>query len=115
MKVPVMNGIALNTVKDVFDALAEHAGSEESLEETGIFDNLMPAIVGFSNDNRVIYDYNKILEVYEERDGMTEEEAIEFIEFNTMRVLPYMDRQPIILYPPDEYVEEKEDGSYEGN
>lgn len=103
MKTPIINGIELNTVDDVFEALGEHAGSD--FESTGVFDNLNPAIVGFSHDNRVIYDYKKIVQVFMERDGMTEEEAIEFTEFNTMRTLPYMGKQPVILYPLDGYKE----------
>lgn len=38
-----------------------------------------------------------------EEDGMEYSEAIEFIEYNTIRAIPYMGgRGPIILYPIDE-------------
>lgn len=110
MKTPVINGIALKTVKDVERALIEHAGSESDIEGAGIFDGLMPAVVGFTYDNRVIYDYEKILEVFQERDGMTEEEAIEYVDFNVLRTLPYMGRQPVILYPLDCYEEDQHEG-----
>lgn len=39
-----------------------------------------------------------VLELMNE--GMTEEDAIEYIDYNTLRSLPYMgDRCPIVLYP----------------
>lgn len=112
MKTPVIDGIELKTVEDVEKALIEHAGGEDEASGAGMFDDLCPAIVGFSHDNRVVYDYEKILEVFRERDGMTEEEAIDFVEFNTLRSLPYMSRQPVILYPLDCY---KEDTTHEGD
>lgn len=34
-----------------------------------------------------------------ENDDMTEEEAVEFIEYNTIRSLPYYDEAPIIVRP----------------
>jgi len=33
-----------------------------------------------------------------DEDGMTEEEAMEFIDYNTIRALPYYESAPIILY-----------------
>lgn len=114
MKTPVINGIELNKVEDVFEALAIHAGGESESAGAGAFDDLSQAVVGFSNDNRIIYSYDKIVEIYMERDGMSEEDAVEFVECNTMRTLPYMHRQPIILYPLDGYREdEKEKGNEE--
>lgn len=104
MKTPVMNGMELNTVEDVFEALTEHAGCE--CPGTGALDGLCGAVIGFSHDNRVVYDYEKILENYMERDKMTREEAEEFVEYNTMRVLPYMHVQPVILFPLDGYKED---------
>ena len=65
-----------------------------------VFDSpdYLDAFLGISDDNRAIYDYDKMVESLMKKDGMTEEEAIEFIEFNTIRSLPYYDNCPIILY-----------------
>ena len=56
------------------------------------------ALVGVSEDNRAIYDFDKMVEGLVKHDGMTEEEAIEWIEYNTVRSLPYNEAAPIILY-----------------
>ena len=49
-------------------------------------DGLDKAIVGtvssFGRKETVLYSIKKILEIMMERDGMTEEEALEFFEFN---------------------------------
>ena len=57
------------------------------------------ALIGVSIDNRAVYDYMKMLECLRE-DGMTDEEAVEFIEFNTLRALAYAGPAgPIIFHP----------------
>lgn len=58
------------------------------------------AFVGIINDDRAVYDFDKMIEHLMIEDGMTDLEAIEFIEFNTIRALPYYGSQaPIIIYP----------------
>ena len=39
-------------------------------------------ILGIDTKGRVVYSVNKIVETFMERDGMTDEEAIEFFDFN---------------------------------
>ena len=46
------------------------------------------ALIGVSIDNRAVYDYSKMLEC-RRADGMTDDEAVEFIEYNTMRAIAY--------------------------
>ena len=43
------------------------------------------AIAGASDCGKLIYDYQKIVSIYE-KEGMTQEEAVEFIDFNVMGV-----------------------------
>lgn len=51
-----------------------------------------------------MYDFEKMVECLQEEDGMDEMDAIEFIEYNTIRALPYMGAMaPIVLYPVIEY------------
>lgn len=58
------------------------------------------ALVGVSEDNRAIYDYNKMVEWLMETEGFTEEEAADWISYNTIRALPYFGEDaPIIMYP----------------
>ena len=58
------------------------------------------ALIGVSDDNRAIYDYNKMVEWLVKKESFSEEEAIDWIEYNTVRSLPYVgDKAPIIMYP----------------
>lgn len=73
------------------------AGHEDAIVlENPAYDE---AIEGISEDGRVIYDYGRMVECLVAEDGMTEEEAADFIAYNTVRALPYMGpKAPIILY-----------------
>ena len=51
-----------------------------------ILDGLDDALVGVSDCGRLIYDYNKTVKIFMNRDGMTTEEAIEWIDYNVMGV-----------------------------
>jgi hypothetical protein len=56
------------------------------------------AIIGVSDDGRAVYDYNKMVAAAMDQEGWTEEEAIDWIEVNTLRSLPYTENAPIIVY-----------------
>ena len=43
------------------------------------------AIAGESDCGKIIYDYKKIVSIYEKQ-GMTQEEAVEWIDYNVMGV-----------------------------
>ena len=59
------------------------------------------ALVGVTEDNRAVYDFNKMVEwLLETEDFDNPVDAIEWIEYNTIRALPYMGPDaPIIMYP----------------
>ena len=58
------------------------------------------ALIGVSNDGRAVYDYEKMIECLMDKEGWTDEESVEWIEYNTYRALPYMGTDaPIIVYP----------------
>lgn len=69
-------------------------------ENSIIFDNPSydSAIIGISEDERVIYDYDKMINYLVTEDDMTIEEASDFISYNTIRSLPYVENHPIIMY-----------------
>jgi hypothetical protein len=78
----------------------------EQLVEMGFEDTILlenpdydSAIVGYDVvTGKVIYSYDLMIEHLMTVDEMTEEEAIEFIEYNTVRAIPYMgEKSPIIL------------------
>ena len=58
------------------------------------------ALIGVTDDNRAVYDFNKMVEWLVETQNWTSEEAIEWIEVNTIRALHYFGADaPIIMYP----------------
>ena len=58
------------------------------------------AIVGITYDNNhVIYDVDKFIDLMMVQDGMTHEEAEDWVSYNTARVIPYMGEcAPILMY-----------------
>ena len=58
------------------------------------------ALIGVTHDDRAVYDYNLMVQQLVEEEDFTEEEAMEWIDYNTVRALPYMEPgAPVILYP----------------
>ena len=80
-----MNNTDLNAI------LLDNIGDEEELQKIVQFENpdYANAVIGISDDNRLIYSFDKMVECLMNQDNMSEEEAIEFIEYNTIRALPY--------------------------
>lgn len=75
--------------------------SDWNLDNAVVFENPSydTAIVGYDiHSKRIIYDYNLMIYYLEVNEEMTEEEAAEFIDFNTIRSLDYIENAPIILY-----------------
>ena len=71
-------------------------------EDALVFDNLAydKAIIGITTDDRVVYDYDKMVEDLVVNEDFTLEEAIEWIDYNTIGILPYSeDNRPIVMYP----------------
>ena len=67
-------------------------------EDAVILPDFEPALIGVTTDGTAVYDYEKMLEVLVVRDGMTEEEAADYISYNTLRALPYAgEMAPIII------------------
>lgn len=86
----------LKTEEDVKNLIEEY-----EYEDVLIFSNpdYASAFVGISYDNRAVYDYDKMIKYLMDRDGMTDIEAVEFIDYNTIRSLSYYgDSTPIIIY-----------------
>ena len=53
--------------------------------------------IGTTHDGRLIYDFHKMIEYLMDEDGLEELEAIEFIEYNTLRALPYYNGSPLVV------------------
>ena len=58
------------------------------------------ALIGVSEGGSAVYDFEKMVKWLVDTQNFSEEEAVEWIEYNTIRALPYMgENAPIIMYP----------------
>ena len=57
------------------------------------------AIVGVTTDNHVVYDYNAMLAYLVVKEKMTVEEAMEWIDYNTLQTYSSTGLMPIVMYP----------------
>lgn len=76
------------------------AGFEDVIYFDATYDS---ALIGISSNHRSVYDYEKMLKCLM-KDGASEEEAMDWIDYNTIGVLPYVDddnKYPIIIYSND--------------
>lgn len=82
-------------------------GAEERLLDAGYEDvkylvnfSYDDALIGVSHDGRAIYDFDLMVEWLMQEEDWTDDEAVEWIEYNTIRALPYFGEEaPIIMYP----------------
>lgn len=69
--------------------------------ETILFENpdYSTAFIGISQDDRAVYDYELMVKHLIKTDNMEYDDAVEFIEYNTIRSLPYVENSPIVCKP----------------
>ena len=86
----------LKTIDDLVELI-----NDCGYEDIVIFNNpdYASAFVGVSDDNRAIYDYEKMIKHLIKEWNCDNMEAIEFIDYNSIRSLPYYENAPIIMYP----------------
>ena len=64
-------------------------------------------IVGVTTDGRLVYSYDRLAEALSEANKWSREDAVDWIEFNTLRSLPYIGpRAPVVMndLDPDEFL-----------
>ena len=61
------------------------------------------AIIGVSHDDRVVYDYDKMIEHLVNTEGMSVNDAADFVSYDTIRSLSYAGSDaPIVMYGLDD-------------
>lgn len=85
--------------------IAELYGNDVIVFDNPSFDR---SIIGISHDDRVIYEWDKMVEELMADEGMSWVDSEEFISYNTARALPYIgNNSPIILmYSRENILEE---------
>lgn len=85
------------TLEELKDILVEMEYPESVVFEDPDY---LPAIIGVDDSTgAVIYDFDLMVQHLMDADGMEELDAVEFIEYNTIRALPYIREgvPPIIM------------------
>lgn len=64
------------------------------------------ALIGVSENYEAVYDWELMIEWLMKEEGWSVEDAIDWVEYNTIRALPYMGHgAPVVQYPEDELIE----------
>ena len=80
---------------------AEDRLLENGYEDVVILSNYSydDALIGVTHDNRAVYDFDKMVQWLVDTQGFTQDEAVEWIEYNTIRALEYAGPEaPVIVY-----------------
>ena len=82
-------------LRDAIAAYGEDMEQELILLDNHDYDG---SIVGITEDGRVVYDYEAMVEEYMNDESCPEEDAREWLDYNTLRAIPYMgEHAPVIL------------------
>lgn len=79
-----------------FDKLADYDLTQIKFLTDYAYDD---ALVGITEDNRAIYDYDRMVKWLVDEEGFEESSAEEWINYNTLRALDYSGpNSPIIMH-----------------
>lgn len=83
---------------------------EDNEQEIKILDG--PAydksIIGITSSGVLVYDYESMVEEFMEDNNCSYDEAMEFVDYNTMRALPYFgEGTPIVIIDTLDSIKEK--------
>ena len=95
------DSIIENPIFNSVDELREYLEAQGH-EGTVFFENpsFVKAITGITDSEQLIYDYALMIAAAMEEEGWDEESAVEWIEYNTLRSIPYMGcYHPIVSLP----------------
>ena len=90
-----------NPIFNSVDELREYLEAQGH-EDTLFFENpsFVKAITGITDSEQLIYDYDLMIAAAMEEEGWDAESAIEWIDYNTLRSIPYMGcYHPIVSLP----------------
>lgn len=74
---------------------------EELDDETIVFDNpsFDNSIIGITTDGQAVYSYDLMVKELMEDENLSEQDAIDWIEYNTLRSIPYAGTMaPIVVF-----------------
>jgi hypothetical protein len=92
---------------DIKRQIADIVGDDQDVLNTIIIlegNEFADGFIGLSTDNRAVCSYDKLVDSLSRSNNWSTDEAIDWLEYNTIRSLPYLgDKSPIIIHEPVEY------------
>lgn len=87
-----------NNSQELHEWLCEH----EHSETTTFGEYYLSAIIGITEEGNLVYSYSKMVEQEMEDYDISLDDAVEYINYNAIRTVPYMkDKPPVIVYDMD--------------
>lgn len=91
------------TNDELKDILRDTVMDEDELDKIIVLegDEFADGFIGLTTDNHCVYGYERMIESLCKHNNWDETEATEWVEYNTMRAIPYMSSvgyEPIIIY-----------------
>lgn len=84
------------SLKELKEWLCENFHEDTAVLES---EDFIPAIIGISEDERLVYSHELMVKQLMRNQGMDYEEAVDFISYDIIRMLPYAgEYAPIIMY-----------------
>jgi hypothetical protein len=81
--------------RKALEALAKDRDVEVIILDNHAYDK---SIIGITDDGRLVYSFDKMVEEYVEDEGVDDIQAMEWLEYNTIQSLPYMGvHAPIVI------------------
>lgn len=100
LRLPRSNMI-IKELREEIESVANQFETSVVMLDNPYFDKSIVGYIEDGNNVRLVYDMDKMVEEFLEgsTDDCTETDAIEFIEYNTLRAIPYMgESAPLILH-----------------
>ena len=92
---------------DIKQQISDLVGEDQDMLNQIIIlegDEFANGFIGLSVDNRVVYSYDRLVDSLSRSNNWTTDEAIEWLEYNTIRSLPYLgNKASLIIHEPAEY------------
>lgn len=87
-----------NNSQELHEWLCEH----EHLDTSTFGEYYLSAIIGITEEGNLVYSYSKMVEQEMEDYDISLDDAVEYINYNAIRTVPYMkDKPPVIVYDMD--------------
>lgn len=91
------------TNAELKDLIAEHVMDEDELDQIIILegDEFADGFIGLTEDNHAVYGYERLIDSLCKHNNWEYTDAVEWIEYNTLRAIPYMGsvgKEPMVIY-----------------